>query len=165
MAKLKSGSRVYGSFSADSLRLTKQLTSTEYGTYFNAPPMIEGVQIVSGSANASTTLNVKTSNVWLFTSASTATWTHNITGDANTTLDSIMLAGESIVVTSISRQTSTSFYTSTLNIDGGAVSINWQGGNAPTAGLSTAGYDMYTWLIIKLSGASFTVFGTLTRFG
>lgn len=165
MAKLKSGSRVYGSFSADSLRLTKRLSSTESGTYFGAPPMVEGINIISGPANGTSAINVKTSNVWLFTSASTASWSHNITGDANTTLDSIMLAGESIVVTSISRQTSTSFYTSTLNIDGGSVTINWQGGSAPTAGLSTTGYDMYTWLIIKLSGASFVVFGSITRFG
>ena len=165
MAKLKSGSRVYGSFSADSLRLTKQLTSTESGTYFGAPPMVEGVTIVSGPANGTPTINLKTSNVWLFTSASTGIWTHNITGDANTTLDSMLLAGESVVINIISRQTSTSFYTNSLNIDGGAVSINWQGGTAPASGLSTAGYDVYTWTIIKLSGASFIVLGSQTRFG
>lgn len=165
MAKLKSGSRVYGSFSADSLRLTKRLSSSESGTYFGAPPMVEGINIISGPANGTSAINVKTSNVWLFTSASTGIWTHNITGDANTTLDSMILARESVVINIISRQSSTSFYTNSLNIDGGAVSINWQGGTAPTAGLSTTGYDVYTWTIIKLSGASFTIMGSQARFG
>jgi hypothetical protein len=165
MAKLKSGTRVYGSFSSDALRLTKQLSSTECGTYLGSPPLVEVTNIVSSAANGTSNINVKSGNIWLFTSASTGSWTHNITGDANTTLDSLMLAGESIVVTVISKQSINTRYTAGITIDGTSTTVNWQGGSAPASGLSTAGYDAYTWIITKLSGGSFVVFASQTRFG
>ena len=106
-----------------------------------------------------------TANVWLFTTNSTATWTHNIRGNASTTLNSIMSVGESLVVSVISKQNNTSYYSANITIDGAAVTEYWQGGNAPTAGLSASGYDAYTWTIIKIATATFTVISAQTRFG
>lgn len=130
-----------------------------------AGPVLEKVNVVAGTANGTASIDVKTSNVWLFTTNSTATWTHNIRGDASTSLDSIMSVGESIVVSVISKQNSTSFYSNNITIDGAAVTEFWQGGNAPTAGLSSSGYDAYTWTIIKTAAATFTVIAAQTRFG
>ncbi len=128
-------------------------------------PIIEKVNVVAGTANGTANIDVRTSNVWLFTTNSTATWTHNIRGNASTSLDSIMSAGESIVVSVISKQNNTSYYSNNITIDGAAVTEFWQGGNAPTAGLSASGYDAYTWTIIKIATATFTVISAQTRFG
>jgi hypothetical protein len=128
-------------------------------------PVFEKVNVVAGTANGTANIDVKNSNVWLFTTNSSATWIHNIRGDASTTLNSIMSIGESIVVTVISKQNSSSFYSNNITIDGSAVTEFWQGGSAPTAGLSISGYDAYTWTIMKTASATYTVISAQTRFG
>jgi hypothetical protein len=129
-----------------------------------AGPVTEKVNVVVGSANATANIDVKTSAVWLFVSNSSATWTHNIRGDASTPLNTLMGVGESIVVTIISKQSSASFFTDNITIDGVAVTEYWQGGSAPTAGISATGYDTYVWTIIKTASATFTVLASQTEF-
>ena len=128
-------------------------------------PVTEKVNVVAGTANGTANIDVRTANVWLFTTNTTATWTHNIRGNASTTLNSIMSVGESLVVSVISKQNNTSYYSANITIDGAAVTEYWQGGNAPPAGLSASGYDAYTWTIIKIATATFTVISAQTRFG
>jgi len=127
-------------------------------------PVTEKVNVVAGTANGTANIDVKTSNVWLFTTNSSATWTHNIRGDASTTLNSVMSVGESIVVSVISKQNSTSNYASNITIDGAAVTEYWQGGSVPSAGLSATGYDVYTWTIIKTASGTYTVIAAQTEF-
>lgn len=151
-----------------STKLTFNPSSGTLGTNsldITGGPVFEKVNIVAGTANGTANIDVRTSNVWLFTTNSTATWTHNIRGDASTSLDSIMSTGESIVVSVISKQNSTSFYSNNITIDGAAVTEFWQGGSTPSAGLSASGYDAYTWTIIKTASATFTVISAQTRFG
>lgn len=127
-------------------------------------PVTEKVNVVAGTANGTANIDVKTANVWLFTTNSSATWTHNIRGNASTTLNSVMSVGESIVVSVISKQNSTSNYASNITIDGAAVTEYWQGGSAPSAGLSATGYDVYTWTIIKTASGTYTVIAAQTEF-
>jgi len=127
-------------------------------------PVTEKVNVVAGTANGTANIDVKTSNVWLFTTNSTATWTHNIRGDASTTLNSVMGIGESLVLTVISKQNNTTYFTDNITIDGVAVTEYWQGGSAPTAGISATGYDAYVWTIIKTASATYTVLASQTEF-
>jgi len=124
----------------------------------------EKATITAGAANATSDLDVKTSTVFLFTTNSGATWTHNIRGDGSTTLNSMMDTGQSIVVGVISKQNSTSYYSANITIDGSAQTEYWTG-NAPTSGRSTSGYDGYFWTIIKTGDAAFLVLATQTQFG
>jgi hypothetical protein len=150
-----------------STKLTFNPSSGTLGTNsldITGGPVFEKVNIVAGTANGTANIDVRTSNVWLFTTNSTATWTHNIRADASTSLNSIMSTGESIVVSVISKQNSTSFYSNNITIDGAAVTEFWQGGSTPSAGLSATGYDVYTWTIIKTASSTFTVIAAQTQF-
>ena len=118
---------------------------------------LEKTNIVAGTANATANIDVKTSNVWLFTSNSAATWTHNIRGDASTSLDSLMSIGEILSVTVISKQNNTSYYSTDITIDSASQTEFWiTPGTAPING-NTTGYDIYTWTITKTASSTFIV--------
>ena len=123
----------------------------------------EKATVTAGAANATSDLDIKTSTVYLFTTNSGATWTHNIRGDGSTSLNSMMDIGQSIVVAVMSKQNNTSYYTANITIDGAAQTEYFTGG-APTSGQSTTGYDGYFWTIIKTADATFTVLATQTEF-
>jgi hypothetical protein len=128
-------------------------------------PLLEKVNVVAGTANATTNIDVLTSNVWMFTTAATANWTHNIRGNASISLNTLMATGDSIVVTILAKCGVGKSYSTDITIDGGAQTEMWAGGTAPTAGLSTANYDMYTWTIVKTASATFSVFPAQSQFG
>ena len=118
--------------------------------------VLEKVNVVAGTANGTSNLDVKTGSVFLFTSNSTATWTHNIRGDASTSLNSLMNTGEIVSVSVISAQNNSSYYSTEITIDGASVTENWRNNSSPPSG-SSSGYDVYTWNIIKTGNASFLV--------
>ena len=122
--------------------------------------VFEKANIVSGTANGTSNLDVKTGSIFLFTSNSTSTWTHNIRGDASTTLNSMLSVGQYINVTVISAQNNSSYYSTDITIDGSAVTEYWRNNSSPTFGKSS-GYDAYTWNIIKTGNSQFLVFVTL----
>ena len=49
-----------------------------------------------------------------------------------------------------------------FKIDGTTQSVKWSGGSAPSAATGS-GIDVYSFSIMKLSDASFKVFGTFTN--
>ena len=123
----------------------------------------EKATVIAGAANATSNLDIKTSTVYLFTTNSGASWTHNIRGDGSTSLNSVMDIGQSIVVAVMSKQNNTSYYTANITIDGAAQTEYFTGG-PPGSGQSTTGYDGYFWTIIKTADAAFTVLATQTQF-
>ena len=90
-------------------------------------------------------------------------WTLNIRGDGSNTLNAIMDAGESITVAHIVSQGGTAYYNSAVQIDGSAVTPEWQGGSAPTAG-NASSIDVYSYTIIKTGDATFTALASQTQF-
>ena len=70
-------------------------------------------------------------------------------------LNTIMSVGETVSVTVIVTQSTTSGYVSNIQIDGANVTESWIGGSAPTDG-SSSGIDIYTFNIIKTANATFT---------
>ena len=123
---------------------------------FDVKSIRNDVNVIAGAANATTDIDVLTSSSVLFTTNSGATWTHNIRGDASTSLDSVMSTGQTLTVTVISTQNNASYYSSQITIDGSAVTEYWINNTTPSSG-NSSGYDVYRWVITKTGSASFLV--------
>ena len=74
-----------------------------------------------------------------------------------------MDTGESITVAHIVSQGGTAYYNSAVQVDGSAVTPEWQGGTAPDAGNPNS-LDTYSYTIIKTADATFTVLASQTQF-
>ena len=121
----------------------------------------EGVNITAGKLSDNTNIDLENGMVHLFTTAETTTSTPNIRVSSSTTLDSSMSVGEAISVTIITTAAAAG-YSAQLTIDGSAVTENWVGGSAPSAG-GSSGVDIYSYTIIKTAAATFTVIGNLSK--
>ena len=151
-----------------------ELTDTETLTNKTLTlPVISGIKeswtIDSSSAiGATPTLNVSSGTAFLYTVATTGSWVPNFghasSTSASTSVNTLLAIGQSMTVTiAVNVANNTSHYSSTAKIDGTLVTLNWQGGVAPTAG-SVLAYDAYTYTIIKTASATYTVFASKTKF-
>ena len=132
------------------------------GVNFGTAPLFEKVQIVSGTSNGNTDIDLLTSAVWLFTSNNTGNWTPNFRGNASTSLNSIMQTGQVVVATIISDNGGSSGYTNNINIDGSGQTEYWYNDETPDERGGTSGYDIYQYSIIKTGSSSYLVFGNQT---
>ena len=57
----------------------------------------------------------------------------------------------------------TPYYVTAVQVDGVGQTVKWQNGTAPSAG-NASSIDAYVFTVIKTASATFTVFGTQTRF-
>ena len=119
--------------------------------------------IVSAAPSATQTFYIASGATQLYTSNAANNWTINFGFSSGTTLNTEMAVGDVITATMLITQGSTAYYCSAVQIDGVSVTVNWQGGIAPTAGF-ISGIDAYTFAIIKKASASYTVLGSLTQF-
>tara|TARA_B100000035_G_C21017250_1_gene562506 strand:- start:525 stop:1115 length:591 start_codon:yes stop_codon:yes gene_type:complete len=133
------------------------------GVNFGTAPLFEGVNIVGGTSNGNTNIDLLSGSIHLFTSANTGNWTPNFRGDASTSLDSIMETGQVIVATIISQNGGSSGYASNMNIDGNGQTEYWANDSEPDDRGGTSGYDVYQYSIIKTgSGNSYLVLANRT---
>jgi hypothetical protein len=134
---------------------------------FNGGGKIQQVaeKVTSAATAATGTVNydVLTQAVWNFTTDASGNWTLNIRGDGSNSLNSIMDTGESITIAHIVKQGGTAYYNSAVQVDGSAVTPEWQGGDAPTEGNSNS-LDVYTYTVIKTADATFTVLAVQSQF-
>lgn len=139
--------------------------SSASGTFVN--PLITGIRetLYSSASGATGTIPFYTLNqaIQWFKGNATANWGLNFTGNATTTLDSLMAAGQSISVTYMASQGGTAYIPVTFFIDGVQYYPKWQGGIAPTAG-NPISIDVYTFAIIKDLGSNFTILASQTKF-
>jgi hypothetical protein len=123
-------------------------------------------ELVTVAANASTgTINfdVLSQQVLYFTANASADWTLNVRGDGSTALNDIMGNGESVTLTFLSTQGTTSYYANVYTIDSSSVTPLWQNDAEPTGG-NPDSVDAYTLSIIKTANATYTVFASQTQF-
>ncbi len=133
------------------------------GVNLGCGAIFEKVNIVGNCAANSTTIDLLTSSVWLFTSTCGGNWTPNFRGDASTSLDSIMSTGQVIVATIISQNGGSTGYSSSMNIDGSGQTIYWSNDETPDERGGNSGYDVYQYSIIKTGGGnSYLVLGSRT---
>jgi hypothetical protein len=123
-------------------------------------------ETITVSATASTgTINydASTQAVLYYTTNASGNFTLNFRGTSGISLNTLMSTGESLSLTFLSTQGTTAYYNSAVTIDGNSVTPKWQGGSAPTSG-NASSVDSYTYVIIKVGSASFTVLASQTKF-
>ena len=122
----------------------------------------EGVKITAGKLSDNTNIDLSNGMVHLFTTTETTTSTPNIRIDGSTSLNSKMSIGEAITVVIIVTAAAAG-YSAQLTIDGSAVTEEWLGGSAPSAG-GAGGYDVYNHNIIKTADATYVVLSNLVNY-
>ena len=105
-------------------------------------------------------------NVYWSVSNSSGPFTFNLRGSASVSLDSMMSDGESLSFLLTHATNNASNYMTAFKVDGNTLingtHIWWPGGTAPSAA-GTSGYDVYSFTLYKIGGASFRAFASLTN--
>ena len=136
------------------------------GFQFNNAELVERCKIVSGKLSANNNINLADGMVYYFTTQEDTTSTPNIRVDSSNTLNAAMDAGDIITVTLVTTAAAAG-YSANLTIDDVAVTEEWVGGSAPSAG-SSDGLDIYTYTIIcthatNTGDSGFKVIANLTN--
>lgn len=123
-------------------------------------------ELATVSATAATgTINfdVTTQSVLYYTTNASGNFTLNFRGSSGTSLNTAMNTGDSVTVAFLCTNGGTAYYNSAVQVDGNAVTPEWQGGEAPTVG-NASSVDVYVYTIVKTASATFTVFAAQTQF-
>jgi hypothetical protein len=123
----------------------------------------EPANTVGSAPTATTNFYVNSGAVQYYTANAANNWTLNIAFSSGTSLNTAMATNDSISITMLATQGSTAYYNSAVTIDGTSVTPKWQGGTAPTSG-NASSIDSYTYVIIKVGSASYTVLASQTKF-
>jgi hypothetical protein len=127
------------------------------------PSIYETATTSATAATGTINYDVTTQTVLNYTTSASGNWVINVRGNGSTTLNSIMLTGQSLSIVFMAAQGTTAYYPTSLTIDGVSVTPKWQGGVAPTFG-NPNGVDMYNYAIVKTASATYTVFASQSRF-
>jgi hypothetical protein len=148
--------------------ITGTFTSTatlNQGTYIQ--PVIQSPEekwnIVASAATGTVNLDVNTAGVLYYTSNATGNWTLNVRASSSTSLNSVLATGDSITVVFFATNGATPYYQTAFQIDGSAITPKWQNATAPASGNANS-IDIYSFTIAKTADATFTAFGSQTRF-
>jgi hypothetical protein len=123
----------------------------------------EKVTVTAVATTGTTNFDFLTQAVLYHTTVATGQFTINLRGSSSTTLNNMLSVGES--VTGAFLNTNTTFYVSTITIDGSSTNVvlDYQGGTAPTAG--NAGIDVYSFTAIKTATTpAYTILASQTQF-
>jgi len=127
--------------------------------------LFEGSFIKAGKLSDNATLGISTANFFYFTTQETTTATPNIVWNDSYSLSSKMAVGDVASVTVVTTAAAGG-YAANWTIDGNAVTEEWVGGSAPSAGGSD-GLDIYSLTIIKTGtgtgDSGFKVIGNLSN--
>lgn len=125
--------------------------------------ILEHATVSATAATGTVNYDAITQSVLYYTSNATGNWVVNVRGNSSVTLDSLMAVGDSLSLTFLTTQSATAYYTTGLTIDGVSQTVKWQGGTAPASG-NASSVDSYTYVIIKTASATYSVFGSQTKF-
>ena len=123
----------------------------------------EKVTVTAVATTGATNFDFLDQAVLYHTTTATGQFTLNLRGSSSTTLNNMLSVGES--VTGAFLNTNTTFYVSTITIDGSSTNVvlEYQGGSAPSAG--NAGIDTYTFTAIKTATTpAYTILASQTQF-
>ena len=138
----------------------ERLSITSSGGFnFSNGELIENCNVTAGKLSDNLTINLDNGMVHLFTTTETTTATPNIMSTAG--INTSMSNGDAITVTLITTAAAGA-YCANIQVDGAAVTENWIGGSAPSAG-GSSGVDIHTFTIIKTASATFTVLGNQSK--
>jgi len=123
----------------------------------------EKVTVTAVATTGATNYDFLTQAVLYHTTTATGAFTINLRGSSSTSLTNMLSVGES--VTGAFLNTNTTFFVSTITIDGSStnVTLEYQGGSAPTSG--NAGIDVYSFTAIKTATTpAYTILASQTQF-
>jgi hypothetical protein len=123
----------------------------------------EKVTVTAVATTGATNFDFLDQAVLYHTTTATGQFTINLRGSSSTTLNNMLSVGES--VTGAFLNTNTTFYVSTITIDGSStnVTLEYQGGTAPSSG--NAGIDVYSFTAIKTATTpAYTILASQTQF-
>ena len=126
--------------------------------------VFEGATI-SSTFITSFTYDVLTQAVYFQNVNLGANFTVNLRGNASTALNAALNTGESATVALITKQGNTTYYNTSVLVDGTStnVTVVYQGGSAPTAGNASSN-DVYTYTALKTAASTYTVLAAQTQF-
>ena len=138
-------------------RITLNGESKIFGVFENAT--------ISTTFITSFTYDVLTQAVYFQNVNLGANFTVNLRGNASTALNAALNTGESATVALITKQGNTTYYNTSVLVDGTStnVTVVYQGGSAPTAGNASSN-DVYTYTALKTAASTYTVLAGLTQF-
>jgi hypothetical protein len=147
------------------------LTLTPKGTgkiTLNGESKIFGVfegATISTTFVTSFTYDVLTQAVYFQNVNLGSNFTVNLRGDASNALNSVLATGESATVALITKQGNTTFYNTSVLVDGVStnVTVVWQGGSAPTTGNASSN-DVYTYTALKTAASTYTILAAQVQF-
>jgi len=118
---------------------------------------LEKVTITADNpASGDNNYDVLTQSIQYYTTANDTNWGLNVRGDGSNSLDSLMATGEALTIALMVTNTGTPYYQNSFKIDGNAVTPQWLGAAAPSAGTANK-RDTYRFTIIKTGSATFIV--------
>jgi hypothetical protein len=123
----------------------------------------EKVTVTAVASTGTINYDFLTQAVLYHTTVATGQFTINLRGSSSTTLNNMLSVGES--VTGAFLNTNTTFYVSTITIDGSSTNVvlDYQGGSAPSSG--NAGIDVYSFTAIKTATTpAYTILASQTQF-
>ena len=123
----------------------------------------EKVTVTAVASTGTINYDFLTQAVLYHTTVATGQFTINLRGSSSTTLNNMLSVGES--VTGAFLNTNTTFYVSTITIDGSSTNVvlEYQGGSAPSSG--NAGIDVYSFTAIKTATTpAYTILASQTQF-
>lgn len=123
----------------------------------------ETATVSATAATGTINYDVTTQSVLYYTSSAAANFTINVRGNGTNTLNSLLGTGEAVTVVFMNTNGATAYYMSAFQVDGVSVTPKWVNGVAPGAG-NPSSIDLYSFTIIKTASATYTVFGSLTKF-
>lgn len=117
---------------------------------------LEKVTRAASQPTSTQNYDLLTQAILYYTSNNANNWTLNVRGDGSNSLDSLMAVDEALTLTLIVTNGATPYYQTAMTIDGNAVTPQWMGAAAPSAGTASK-RDTYTITIIKTASATFIV--------
>ena len=141
---------------------TLRATGSESELSVKLPNIKEVLTIVAVGAAGTIDFDLTRQSVLYSTVNATGHWGLNFRGSESSSLDSMMAVGEVVSATFIVAQGAPAFFNNAVKVDGQHVIPKWIGGT-PTAG-NVNGLDSYSFALIKLGEAKFTVLASLTQF-
>ena len=146
------------------------LGDTNISGILNVGEIIERLTIDSSTSLGIVVNNIdlKTNNVYYFTSPAFANWTFNFRGNSTTTLNDFMEVGETMTVAILTTQSTTAYYNANIQIDGTTVT-NYEYGGFPISEGNPNGIDLYSFTIIKKTDVggpdtNFTILRSLSQY-
>jgi len=123
----------------------------------SAKTVAEPVNIVSSSPTATQIIDVLTSTIYFFNLPIAQNTTINFRGSSIVTMNGLLSIGQSMTIgIIIVNHTTPGYVINTIQIDGTAQTVHWQGSTPIPA---TTGLDCYVFTIIKSASNVFTVIG------